>query len=117
MQHECFERVDATRTHHRRQQRGFMRQLDGCIHTHTHTNLTNLCDRGALEGLRAVLPPMGTGHALSAVAEQRRVARETARILESQVQDRTTGTISALMGRRGSGENAHHHVESEEDLR
>lgn len=30
---------------------------------------------------------------------------------------RRAGVISAVMGRRGSGEDAHHHVESEEDLR
>lgn len=71
---------------------------------------------------------MDTRDALGPVAEQRGIGRGAGRILEAEVQahgtgdgrvipGRRAGAISAVMGRRGSGEDAHHHVESEEDLR
>lgn len=70
---------------------------------------------------------MDTRDALGPVAEQRGIRRETGRVLEAEVQadgtgdgrvipGRRAGAISAVIGRRGSGEDAHHHVESEEDL-
>lgn len=67
---------------------------------------------------------MDTRDALGPVAEQWSIRRGAGRVLEAEVQAGSTGdgrviaeAISAVMGRRGSGEDAHHHVESEENLR
>lgn len=85
-----------------------------------------LGDGGALKSLPAVDPSVTARHALSAVAQQHDILREAGGVGEAEVQGGWiqgliprcwTRALAALMGRRGSGEDAHQHVEGEEDLR
>lgn len=89
-----------------------------------------LGDGCALESLLAVHPSSATRDALRPVPGQQDVRGEAGGVREAGVRAQRTGTregglvpghragaVPALMGRRGSGEDAHHHVEGEEDLR
>lgn len=70
---------------------------------------------------------MATWDALSPVAQQQDIGREAGGIREVEVQAQCAGegglipgcrarALSAVIGRRGSRKDAHHHVEGEEDL-
>jgi len=87
-----------------------------------------LGDSGALKYLLAVDPSVATRDALRPVALQQHIRGEAGGVREAGVQgdgsednglipDSCAGVLPALMGRHGSGKDAHHHVEGEEDLR
>lgn len=87
-----------------------------------------LGDSGALESLFAVNPSVATRDVLSSVALEQGLSGEAGGVREAEVQvdctrdqglipDRWARALPALMGRRGSGEDAHHHVEGKQDLR
>lgn len=86
-----------------------------------------LCDCGALKRLLAVHPSITTRDALSPVALEQDIGREAGGIREAGVQAvcirdkcliplHRTRAVSAVMRRRGSREDAYHHVKGEQDL-
>ena len=90
--------------------------------------LLYLGDSGALENLPAVDPSAAARDALRPVSLQRRVRGEAGGVREAEVRrDRAggeglvpgsrVGAFPAPVRRRGSGKDAHHHVEGQEDLR
>lgn len=85
--------------------------------------LLYLCDSGAVENLPAVDPSVDARDALRPVAMQLCVRGEAGGVREAEVHGDSlipvtrVGVFPAPVWRRGSGEDAHHHVEGEEDLR
>lgn len=98
------------------------------LHRATSHPSAYLGDCCTLEGLPAVRPSSATWAALSPVIRQQDIRGQAWGFREAEVQaqrrgeegqilGRWAGALSAAVGRRGSGEDAHHHVEGEEDLR
>lgn len=92
-----------------------------------HMSIPHLGDRGAVEGLLAVDPSVGTCRLLSPVPPQSSVRGEAGGLGEAEVQaecagerglvpGRADGALPAAVGRRGPGEDARQHVEGQEDL-
>lgn len=86
-----------------------------------------LGDRGALERLLAVHPAVATRDALSPVVPPRDPGGEAGGVREAgalaggdgehgSTPGRRARVVAAVMRRRGPGEDAHHHVEGEQDL-
>lgn len=97
------------------------------LHRPTFHLSAYLGDGCALESLLAVHPSVATWDALSPVTQQQDIRREAWGFREAEVQAQChgegglipghwAGALSAVIGRRGSGEDAHHHVKGEEDL-
>lgn len=87
-----------------------------------------LCDYCTLEGLRAVHPSLATRDALGPVVLQQDARGEAggirggAPVLAERpgegglIPGSWARAVPAVEGRRGSGEDTHHHVEGEEDV-
>lgn len=86
-----------------------------------HWSEVYLCDGAALKHLTAVDPSAATRDALCPIARRQRVRGEAGGVREAEVEGLIPGScaeaVPALVWRRGSGEDAHHHVEGEQDLR